>query len=109
MRVAARHRKGERMLEIARGAHERGTEPVETAQLDQVDYRDRLVWLGQLRWWAMLSAMAGVGLAVALEWSFVTAPAVAGGVAVVVLLNQSRQAVTTLGMALMQEALKGAE
>lgn len=60
---------------------------MDPTELDQIDYRERLVWLGQLRWWAMFSSMAGVGLAVALEWSFVNAPAVAGGVAVVVLLN----------------------
>jgi signal transduction histidine kinase len=60
---------------------------VQTAELDHIDYRDRLVWLGQLRWWAMLSSMVGIGLAVSFAWEFVNAPAVAGGVAVVVLLN----------------------
>ncbi len=60
---------------------------MDAVELNQIDYRERLVWLGQLRWWAMFTSMAGVGLAVALEWSFVNAPAVAGGVAVVVLLN----------------------
>ena len=51
-------------------------------RVDQADAqaRERLRWLGQLRWWAMAGAMAGTVVATALEWSFTSPPGLAAGV-----------------------------
>jgi hypothetical protein len=49
--------------------------------------REGLRWLGQLRWWALTCAMIGVRLSISLSWTFVSAPAVVGGVLVTVLVN----------------------
>lgn len=49
--------------------------------------RDRLRWLAQLRWWAMAAALLGAVVALGADWAFVSAPAVAGGVAFGVLVN----------------------
>jgi signal transduction histidine kinase len=51
------------------------------------DARERLRWLGQLRWWAMTGAMGGTVVASFSEWSFVSPPGLAGGVALGVLIN----------------------
>ena len=45
------------------------------------DARERLRWLGFLRWWAMVGAMGGTVVALALDWSFVSPPGLAAGVA----------------------------
>src|SRR5688572_14763972 len=49
--------------------------------------RERLRWLGQLRWWALAGAMAGVLIALARDWAFVSAPAVVLGVVVMAFVN----------------------
>lgn len=49
--------------------------------------RDRLRWLAQLRWWAMTGTLLGAIVAVAADWSFVSAPAIAAGVAFGVFVN----------------------
>ena len=69
-------------------ANERRGAPVPShkALLHEVR-RDRLRWLAQLRWWAMVGALLGAIIAVAADWSFVSAPAIAGGVALGVLVN----------------------
>ncbi len=55
---------------------------------DEVERRRRrLQWLAQLRWWAITGAMVGLLLSVALDWTFVSAPAVVAGLAVLVLVN----------------------
>lgn len=51
------------------------------------DARDRLRWLGLLRWWAMVGAMGGTVVALALGWPFVSPPGLAGGVVVGVCVN----------------------
>ena len=49
--------------------------------------RERLRWLAQLRWWAMIGAMLGTWIAEAARWDFVSTPGIAGGVAAGVLMN----------------------
>jgi signal transduction histidine kinase len=49
--------------------------------------RDGLRWLGTLRWWALTGAMIGVLLAMAMSWSFVSPPAIVGGILVMVGVN----------------------
>ncbi len=49
--------------------------------------RRRLRWLAQLRWWAITGAMVGLLVSVALDWAFVSAPAVVAGLALLVLVN----------------------
>jgi signal transduction histidine kinase len=49
--------------------------------------RERLRWLGQLRWWAMAGAMAGTAVAATAGWSFVSPPGLAAGVLAGVLVN----------------------
>ena len=49
--------------------------------------RDRLRWLAQLRWWAMIGAMCGTAIAETARWDFISTPGIAGGVAAGVLMN----------------------
>lgn len=55
--------------------------------MDVLERRDSLRWLGQLRWWALGGALAGVVLAMILEWTFVHTAAVCGGIAVMGIVN----------------------
>jgi signal transduction histidine kinase len=55
---------------------------------EAVEQRRRgLRWLAQMRWWAITGAMLGILVAVTLGWTFVSTPAVAGGLAVLVCVN----------------------
>lgn len=49
--------------------------------------RERLRWLAQLRWWALVGALTGAIVAAAADWRFVSAPGIAAGVAVGVFVN----------------------
>ncbi|MFZ9887631.1 MAG: sensor histidine kinase [Myxococcota bacterium] len=51
------------------------------------DSRERLRWLGLLRWWALGGAMGGTVVALALGWTFLSPPGLTGGVIVGVVLN----------------------
>lgn len=51
------------------------------------ELRERLRWLAWLRWWAMSGALVGTIVAVALDWTFVSAPAVVTGVCAGVIFN----------------------
>lgn len=55
--------------------------------MDVLERRTSLRWLGQLRWWALGGALAGVILAMILEWTFVHTAAVCAGVAVMGIVN----------------------
>ncbi len=55
--------------------------------MDVLERRTSLRWLGQLRWWALGGALAGVILAMTLEWTFVHTAAVCAGVAVMGIVN----------------------
>jgi two-component system sensor histidine kinase RegB len=53
-----------------------------------VEQRRRgLRWLAQLRWWAITGGMVGVLIAVSVGWTFVSTPAVVGGLGVLVVVN----------------------
>ncbi len=58
-----------------------------TMRADGWDARERLRWLGLLRWWAMVGAMGGTVVALALDWSFVSPPGLAAGVVAGVCIN----------------------
>jgi signal transduction histidine kinase len=58
-----------------------------TDLLAEGDARERLRWLGQLRWWAMVGAMLGVVVAMAARWEFVSPPGLAAGVLAGVIVN----------------------
>lgn len=49
--------------------------------------RERLRWLALLRWWAMVGAMGGTVVALALGWSFVSPPGLTAGVVMGVCVN----------------------
>lgn len=55
--------------------------------MEVFERRESLRWLGQLRWWALGGALAGVILAMILEWTFVHTAAVCAGVAVMGIVN----------------------
>lgn len=57
------------------------------SDVDVLERRESLRWLGQLRWWALGGALAGVILAMILEWTFVHTAAVCAGVAVMGVVN----------------------
>jgi signal transduction histidine kinase len=57
------------------------------ADVDVLERRESLRWLGQLRWWALGGALAGVILAMILGWTFVHTAAVCAGVAVMGIVN----------------------
>jgi signal transduction histidine kinase len=50
-------------------------------------YRDRLRWLSQLRWWAMIAAMCGAVISKWADWNFVSPPGIASGVVAGVIVN----------------------
>ncbi len=49
--------------------------------------REGLRWLAQLRWWALGGTLAGVVVALGLNWTFVDTKALSGGVVVMGLVN----------------------
>lgn len=49
--------------------------------------RDGLRWLAGLRWWALTGGMVGVLVSMALSWTFVSTPAVAFGLLLMVVVN----------------------
>ena len=55
--------------------------------MDIVDRREGLRWLGQLRWWALAGVLAGVILALILQWTFLHTFAVCSGVVVMGIVN----------------------
>ena len=55
--------------------------------MDVVERREGLRWLAQLRWWALAGTLAGVIVALVLDWRFVDTPALSGGVVVMALVN----------------------
>jgi signal transduction histidine kinase len=54
---------------------------------DLTTARERLRWLIQLRGWALVGTMGAVLVATALEWSFVSPPAIVAGVIAGVIVN----------------------
>lgn len=55
--------------------------------MDVVERREGLRWLGQLRWWALGGVLAGVILAMMLQWNFMHTFAVCSGVVVMGIVN----------------------
>ncbi len=49
--------------------------------------RRRLRWLARLRWWAAAGAMLGVLASIALEWKFLSTPAIVAGLVFMVAIN----------------------
>ena len=58
-----------------------------TLDAAEVERRERLRWLGALRWWAMTGAVVGAIMAAALDWSFVVPEGIAAGVVLGVVVN----------------------
>lgn len=83
-RFAVPERGHEQLIPVLSGQRPAAANALLTAEEQR---REGLRWLGQLRWWALTGALAGTLIAMSFGWSFVSPPAIAAGVVLMVLVN----------------------